>query len=244
MGDFMNTRLLVSAAVAVLGFAATQASAAEVISISAVIGDALPAHATLITDFNSTGGTDISGAGSSQGGTIVDLAPGFTFNQDLKAYTRDGVAGLDSGVSAPPPLDNGVAGAFYETVLGGGQATLTSSKGLNEFSFYMGSPDTYNHVSFTFIGANGSQTLNGDEIWGGPSLNPGNGDQSEGFTITYKFSPDAVKTIVFKSDTNAFEFDKLAGIAVPEPASWALMIVGFGAAGAMLRGKRREATTA
>ncbi|MGZ3375793.1 MAG: PEPxxWA-CTERM sorting domain-containing protein, partial [Phenylobacterium sp.] len=40
-------------------------------------------------------------------------------------------------------------------------------------------------------------------------------------------------------------FDNLAGtLAVPEPASWALMIMGFGAAGAMLRSKRRQTATA
>jgi hypothetical protein len=31
---------------------------------------------------------------------------------------------------------------------------------------------------------------------------------------------------------------------VPEPASWALMILGFGSAGAMLRGRRRPAALA
>lgn len=32
--------------------------------------------------------------------------------------------------------------------------------------------------------------------------------------------------------------------AVPEPATWALMILGFGAAGAALRGRRRALTLA
>ena len=32
------------------------------------------------------------------------------------------------------------------------------------------------------------------------------------------------------------------GVAVPEPATWALMIMGFGAAGAMIRRKRALAT--
>ncbi len=35
-----------------------------------------------------------------------------------------------------------------------------------------------------------------------------------------------------------------SGGAVPEPASWALMLVGFGAAGAALRGSRRQLATA
>ena len=236
----MNFTLLAASAIfAVL--AAGSASATEIVHISAVAGDALPGGETLITDFNSTGGTAIGPGGIyRQGGTINDLAAGFTFTQDSNAYTRDGGAGLDSGVSAPPPADNLVAGAYYETVLNGGSATLTSLRGLRQFSFYMGSPDSYNHVSLTFYGAGGSQTLDGTAIWGGSP--PGNGDQSKGFTVTYTFAPDAVKLVKFTSTGNSFEFDKLAGIAVPEPASWALMIVGFGAAGSLLR--RRKAAVA
>lgn len=42
----------------------------------------------------------------------------------------------------------------------------------------------------------------------------------------------------FSSTGNSFEFDSLAG-GVPEPTTWALMIVGFGGAGALLRRRRR-----
>jgi hypothetical protein len=38
--------------------------------------------------------------------------------------------------------------------------------------------------------------------------------------------------------------DRVYATAVPEPASWALMIVGFGSAGAMLRRRRQGAATA
>ncbi|HEY3949410.1 PEPxxWA-CTERM sorting domain-containing protein [Phenylobacterium sp.] len=233
----MNLKLLGATAAVALGLTASSAFAAEIVSITAIAGninDGIP----LITDFNSTGGT----GADNKGGTIDDLNPAFTFTQDTPslAYTRDGHAGLDSGVSAPPPEDNGgPVGSFYETVQGGGSATLTSLVGISEFSFYMGSPDDFNHVKLTFSGAGGSQTLDGTAIWGGTP--PGNGDQSEGFTVIYKFSPDTVNTINFTSDNNAFEFDTLRG-GVPEPASWALMIMGFGAAGAMMR--RRKAVMA
>ena len=39
-------------------------------------------------------------------------------------------------------------------------------------------------------------------------------------------------------------FGTPAGSAVPEPASWALMIAGFGAAGFGLRGARRQRAVA
>jgi hypothetical protein len=243
----MKIKLFAATAAATLGFLAMagSASAVEIINITSVVGDTLPAGETLITNFNSTGGTDSSGVGSQQGGAITYVAPGFTFTQDTLAYTRNGIAGLDSGVSAPPPGDTG----YYETVLGGGSATLTAAPGLRQFSFYMGSPDSYNGMSFTFVGMDGStQTLSGDAIWcqtpGSSGCYAGGGDQSLGYTITYTFAPDAVKSIQFDSSGNSFEFDTLGGIAVPEPASWALMTMGFGMAGGLLRAKRRTQAVA
>ena len=224
----MKLRLLALAATAATALVATGASAATY-TINTVAG----VHITepLITDFN-----------SAEGGAL-QIAPGYTFDQGGNglAFTRDGGLGLDSGVSAPPPADNLVPGAYYETVLGnGGSATLTADTGIYNFQFYMGSPDEYNDMLFTF--ADGSTLpLMGDAIWGGHP--PGDGDQSEGFTVSYHFN-DAVTGVTFTSGTqNAFEFDKLAG-GVPEPASWALMILGFGGAGAALRGQRRRQAVA
>jgi hypothetical protein len=231
----MDMKFLAAGAAAIA--LATAGSASAAVTISAVAGDTVVLP-TLITDFNSD---------ALDHGNITDLAAGFTFTQDLMAYTRDGGLGLDSGVSAPPPADNNgngdftPTGAFYETVLGGGQATLTSLKGMKKFSFYMGSPDDWNHVTLTFIGGGSPTVLNGTDIWGGSP--PGNGDQSLGFTVTYTFDT-AVNQIVFSSDRNAFEFDKLAALAVPEPATWGLMILGFAGVGAALRSHRRVLTAA
>lgn len=249
----MKTRLFVAAAgvaLAALGFAT--ASSASAITITTIQGYYAPgsgvlADETLITGFNSTGGTvtnDAPGVSGTyyQGGTIDDLASGFTFTQDSGAYTRQVAAGLDSGLSSPPPSD---PTDYYETVLGGGSATLTSTAGLSQFSFYMGSPDTYNGMQFTFTGAGGTTTLTGDQIWcqapGTPScVYPGGGDQTLGFTVIYNFSPGSVNTVEFTSSGNSFEFDSLGGIAVPEPATWSMMIMGFGMAGGLMRAQRRK----
>jgi PEP-CTERM motif len=218
----MKLRLLALAATAVTALVATSASAADY-SISTQSG--VHISEPLITDFNSTDG----GA--------LQIAPGYSFNQgtDGNAFTRDGVSGLWGGMSAPPPADNGVAGANYETVLTGGTATLTASTPMFDFQFYMGSPDEYNDMVFTFVDGT-TLPLTGNAIWGGNP--PGNGDQTEGFTVSYHFD-EGVKSVSFSSTGNSFEFDKLAG-GVPEPASWALMILGFGGAGAALRGQRRR----
>ena len=104
------------------------------------------------------------------------------------------------------------------------------------FSFYMGSPDTYNRVTFNFVGG-GSQQLDGPNIWGGDDFG---GDRTKGFRVYYDFNGAKVSSINFQSiGTDAFEFDGLAGtLGVPEPTTWALMIMGFGGAGAMLRRRR------
>lgn len=139
-----------------------------------------------------------------------------------------------------------LAGDCHGTVENGGKATLTSLKGLRKFSFYMGSPDSVgqggigfnNTLKFKFYTANGDISLAGVNIWGGPGVQVGNGAQTFGTTVNYDFGNDIVNKIEFSSGGNSFEFDKLAGIAVPEPATWAMMIIGFGAAGAMLRRRR------
>jgi hypothetical protein len=219
----MKLRLLALAATAAATALTASAASAAIYTVSATAG--VNITQPLITDFN---------AG--------DTASGYTFTQDALAFTRDGNLGLASGLSAPPPADmNGPVGSFYETVEGGGSATLTSSAGMYQFQFYMGSPDDYNTITFNFADSSISPVvLNGTSIWGG-SPN-GDGDQSKGFTVTYNFS-SAVSSVNFTSSENSFEFDKLAG-GVPEPASWALMIIGFGGAGAALRSQRRRQATA
>lgn len=159
--------------------------------------------------------------------------------------------------SAPPPLSQAEGGiptccqsgaqyygdpTNYASVQQGGASTFDILNGyyLTAFSFYMGSPDIYNHITFHFVDG-GFDTLDGDEIWGGagPSGQNPNGDRTRGFRIYYDFEGAKVNKITFATDNNAFEFDGLAGVvAIPEPTTWALMIGGFGMTGAMLRRRR------
>jgi hypothetical protein len=166
------------------------------------------------------------------------IADGFAFLQGPNAYVRPGASGLDPNVSAPPP---GVM-SNYETILNGGYAALTSVKMLQSLSFYMGSPDTYNMVKFS--GEGGFEwTLQGSQIWKG--VTPPNGDQSWGRRVSYDFGDNGVNKVEFFSSGNSFEFDSIAGSlrqAVPEPATWTMLILGFGTVGAMLR-RRRAAFT-
>jgi hypothetical protein len=42
---------------------------------------------------------------------------------------------------------------------------------------------------------------------------------------------ERITSVVFRSNGNAFEIDNHAVITVPEPGSWALMLIGLGALG-------------
>ena len=100
-------------------------------------------------------------------------------------------------------------------------------------SLYLGSPDDYNLI--TFLGGTvGSLTLQGSQLFS-PATAFG-GDQTIGRRVTYDFGSDTFTSVVFASNGNSFEFDDIAGVAgVPEPSSWALMMVGVGALGFALR---------
>ena len=160
----------------------------------------------------------------------------FTFVAGPNTLERSGALGLLSGISAPPPGDV----TDYFTVKAGGKATLTSLAGLTAFSFYLGSPDSYNDVKF-FDTRGGSFTLSGAQIWGAGS--GATGDQTWGRRVSYDFDGSRINKIEFTSSGNSFEFDSLAGsVGVPEPATWAMMIIGFGAVGAVIRRRRASLT--
>jgi hypothetical protein len=231
----MNLRLLAACA-AGMAFAASTASAA--ITVDHKVANQLYGldSGQVIIDFDGLANPNVSYTGT------VRPSASLPFEDPIST-------------SAPPPYvgpgaatthDGGntitVDPTEYASVQQGETGVLSLLNGfyLTSFSFYMGSPDEYNHVTFHLLGG-GSQTFDGNQIWGGsPS---GNGDRTAGYRVYYNFGGAKVDGITFSTETtNAFEFDGLAGgVAVPEPASWAMMIMGFGAMGGLLRSRRRLA---
>jgi hypothetical protein len=150
-------------------------------------------------------------------------------------------AGSIGGVRAAPA---GTGDGVYQSIDGGGSSLFdfsgfTQGKPLASLSLYWGSVDGYNFIDFL--------NKDGVRIGGtsGSSLPLANGNQSDSITnrrVVFNFSPrEAITAVRLRSDSAAFEFDSLAGTAaVPEPAVWALLIVGFGMVGHAMR-KRRMA---
>ena len=74
------------------------------------------------------------------------------------------------------------------------------------------------------------------------SSGAGNAQQELGERITFRFNGENVTQVVFRSTQNSFELDRIA--VVPEPATWARMLMGFGGLGAMIRRRRSLAAFA
>ncbi len=141
-----------------------------------------------------------------------------------------GVGEGQSGYSGTLPNDP----THYLTIPHNTSATLFSLIGLTNFSFYMGSADTYNQVRF--IGTNYDETLNGGAFTGGYV-----GQSWDwGRRVNFDFGGATVNQVILSSSGNSFEVDNFAGSigVVPEPATWAMMIMGFGAVGAVIRRRR------
>jgi hypothetical protein len=203
---------------AALATVAVAGSANAAVNVS-YTGDllTLPLGQQMVWDFD---GFQAAGYGVSHTGTV---------------NIYNGANGLQSGVAAPPPGDL----SNYVSVLGGGSLTLTTPA-IKLLSLYMGSPDAYNSIRFNFSD-NTSELLSGNQLAGGAF----GGDQSVGRRMTYTFGGKTVTSVVFASAQNSFEFDNIATIsAVPEPATWAMMIMGFGLAGSAVRSSRRKTAAA
>jgi hypothetical protein len=209
----MKTKLLLTAVAGALAVSALMAA---------------PASAAVVFSF-------IPGAASPAGGyTVVD-----TFD------TAAGLTGSGFQIKVPPADGNGAppansipSGTPYLSVLGGGSATFTFGAGVTAFEFDWGSIDSYNTLTINSTGADPVI------VPGTNFTNPANGNQidpgTNGLFRVVGTAGETFNSVTFASSSNSFEVDNLATGGVPEPAAWALMIVGFGMAGGMMRAKRRK----
>ena len=120
-------------------------------------------------------------------------------------------------------------------VLGGDSASLLVNRLVSAVSFDWGSVDTYNTLNI--LTTSGNFTVTGNDL---PPANGNRIDQGTNFRFTATFdSPTFLQSLEFASSSNSFEFDNVGIAAVPEPATWAFMILGFGAIGGAMRRQRK-----
>ena len=188
------------------------------------------------------------GATPTTGFTVIDkfnntngVTTGLNFQTQLPPANGTGA----------PPASSIPSGTSYLSVLGGGFATYSLASLLpSAIQFDWGSLDAYNTLTIattagSFIYVPGNTGTGGAQMFPGTTDADGNQTQPDTngrFTFTAALG-QRVTGLTFASSANSFEVDNLAvSGAVPEPASWALMISGFGLVGFAMR--RRKSSVA
>lgn len=119
---------------------------------------------------------------------------------------------------------------------GRGSASIFSKEAFGEVSFDWGTIDGYNTFALLDKAGNAFYTMTGSQFLPGA-----NG--TVGSRITLASSDAGIYGLRLFSSAPAFEVDNVNfAAAVPEPATWAMMILGFGLVGAAMR--RRSSSTA
>ncbi|MBJ7411588.1 MAG: PEP-CTERM sorting domain-containing protein [Phenylobacterium sp.] len=184
---------------------------------------------TLVTDFDG-------------GATLGDLVLGSDFS-----LTGTGVlfTGSTAKLSAAPALSPDSWDETQYLSIQKNQSVTLDTPLLSSISFYIGSLDRFN--SFTFSLADGtSQVVTGAILAALPGMDA-NGSQTSFTTngrLTFSFD-SAITAVTMASGNYSLEIGDIgaifAGAAVPEPATWAMMILGFGGVGTLMRRRRAMA---
>ena len=158
-----------------------------------------------------------------------------TFDDPIAAgYSFSGahiVSGTDPALSLEPALNQ----TMYAAVSRQSTATLTTP-GISTLSLYAGSIDTYNSITFHY--ADGTSETVGGAAFGKGSFGSGTNGKANR-RVYFSFGDKVVSSVDFYSKYNSFEFDNIAAsAAVPEPATWAMLIAGFGMVGFSARRRR------
>lgn len=184
-----------------------------------------------------------------QGGPYVGT-PTYDFDTTTPAHSGGAIVGPGTTQNAyAQPI--GSTGQYFAVQPSSSPGTiLLGALGpIASFSFIWGSIDTFNTLTLTNAAGTplvGSQyTFTGSQI---AAMVPAaaNGSQvlnAQNPLVTF-FLGGLDMTLVggfqMSSTRNAFEIDNIAVNAVPEPATWAMMLLGFGALGFAMR--RRKST--
>ncbi|HEY1124399.1 MAG TPA: PEPxxWA-CTERM sorting domain-containing protein [Sphingobium sp.] len=204
-------------------------------AVTMIAGAVLAAPASAAVHIEFLQGTSVS---SLSGYTVInsfDSTAGITGSGFL-------VQNVSNGNGAKIPLPDSL-GTNYLSILGGGVANLILPTATSDFAFEWGSLDTYNTVTINLGDGSSFILVPSQNVLSG---SPGNGNQiiasTNGTVRVYGDAGELFAGLNLQSAVNSLEFDNLAiKAAIPETATWAMMIAGLGAAGFSLRRRKTAA---
>lgn len=225
----------------------------------AAVGMATPAiAATVVLDFEGVNSTYPSGfafvgdfynGGTSSDGTSgTNYGVSFSGNAQAICLNTPGTSCSNTSRGGEGDPGSQLGGLFF---LSGSETYLNYAGGFDTgFSFYYAAPNTPGSIG-VYDGLNGTGNLLATLALGlTPSTCTGLGVYCPFEPIGVSFSGTA-QSIAFAGVANFIVFDDVTfgsatpgNGAVPEPATWAMMIGGFGMMGAVMRRRRRRSPLA
>lgn len=181
---------------------------------------------------------------SVDGATPYGVPATFQFDTMTPEYSGTIYTDSVSNIRAQPA---GSSGGYAAVGPSNAESTatldLTSFGAISSITFLWGSVDTFN--TLTVLGT-AFHFGGGDEGVSPATGNQANANSNRLVTLNFTGADRMnVTGLQFSATGNAFEFDNVNVVtaAVPEPASWALMLGGFGAIGGALRSRRKAAVS-
>jgi len=173
--------------------------------------------------------------------TYTGPTPTYTFSVgSMPAFTGGSIETTDVPLDSQPL---GSTGNFYSVSSDNSPGTLSLAGfgAISSLSFIWGSVDAFNTLSFLNSAGNVIYSITGAELLG--SSTAANGSQDAAVTnpvVTFNFTgaDRNVSAMQLTTTGYSFEVDNLAIAPVPEPATWGMMLLGVGMAGAGLRRRR------
>ncbi len=238
----LTTLALGTAVIAAPAFAATTLT-----SVAANGSNHLAvAGATVNMTFNLEAGTSVEAASKGLVATIDGPAASRT------VVTPGGTTPYGASVFSPNPYDGN---GYFAVGVSPSALTLAGANGalFSSISFFVGTLDNYNSVELLDAAGAVIQSFNGVQMYNDPNgASPPRGDafisainRRVTFTGTNSTVYNGIRFSNLGTATQSFEFDNVSfTAAVPEPATWAMMLIGFAMVGATSRYRRRNTTAA
>ena len=172
----------------------------------------------------------------------------FQYHGDVFTSSLANVAADPAGdTSAFGAAENAAGAAAAGQAFTDAMFTVNTGTTITSLSIDLGSLDTFNTLNF-YSGTTLEGHFTGNTL-AAALLGLADGNQTSDLTngrFYFKFlASDDINKLVFSSTSPAFEFDNIAATisGVPEPATWAMMLLGFGFVGFMMRSNRQKTAT-